>query len=563
MKNLILYTCLILIGTTVFAQNENDLLKEYNKLKKQFRDTSISSEDAKILGRSYLVKAQKTGENRFIGRGYYLLAIKNFEFKERIQYLDSSIYYTKDIKGDQKFPLFPYITKGLTLYYNKDYPEALNSYLLAVDAAQSRGNATAEYDMKNNIAILKRVSQEYDEAEKLLIECMLYEESKDKMYVNNYLYTLLQLSSVYYETAQTEKATALNTKGIKLAQANKNDFFYYAFTINEGINSYVKGNYEVSIDAILKSIPHLKADDVLVAEFYLGKNYHALGKKQKAIDYFKKVDTFYNKNKDLFPPLRESYVYLINNAKAKKDERKELYYTRQLLKIDSTIHADYRYLSKNISKKYDIPAYVASKDRLIEKLEGKNRRITKEKNWIVILGSILGILIISLLGYYYNLKKRYEKRYNDIIQQSNAIIEEEIVVKSTKLQAVPLGIDQHIVEEVLQTLDTFEKGEAYLINQISLKDVAKIVNTNSKYLSKIINSHKNKNFATYINDLRVDYLVNHIQIDTKYQKYTIRAIAEEIGFSNPEGFSRAFQKKTGLKPSYFIKKARQNATKKQ
>mgnify|MGYP000745972642 CR=1 FL=1 len=46
-----------------------------------------------------------------------------------------------------------------------------------------------------------------------------------------------------------------------------------------------------------------------------------------------------------------------------------------------------------------------------------------------------------------------------------------------------------------KSLEDFEKGGAFLTNQISLKDVAKLINTNSKYLSKIINTYKGKNFA--------------------------------------------------------------------
>ncbi|EDP98557.1 helix-turn-helix domain-containing protein [Kordia algicida OT-1] len=561
MKKLLLFLLLFFVGMIALSQQNEDLLKEYNNLYRQLR--SMSSEEAETKVRAYIGKAKTTSESRFIGRGYYLLALKSGQFEDKIVFLDSVLYYTKDIKDDKKFPLYAYMTKGVTLYFNKQYPEALNNYLLAVKQAKASGNSEAEYDMKNNIAILKRVTQDYEEAEKLLLECMLYEEGKDKMYVSKYLFTLLQLSSVYYESGKTKEASAINTKGIELAQAQKDDFFKHAFTVNEGINSHIKGDFKTSIETIQKAIPHLEVDDILVAEFYLGKNYDALGEKEKAINYFKKVDTFYTKNNDIFPPLRESYVYLIKDAVAKKDERKELYYTKQLLKIDSAIHADYRYLSKNISKEYDIPTYVANKDRLIEKLEGKNRRITNERDWIVIASSIIGVIIIGFLIYYYRLKKQYEKRYNDIIEQSNATIEEEIIVKNAKPQAVSLGIDQQIIEEVLKELSRFEAGEAYLTNQISLKDVAKIVNTNSKYLSKIVNSYKGKNFTTYINDLRVDYLVSHVQTDTKYQKYTIRAIAEEIGFSNPEGFSRAFQKKTGLKPSYFIKKVRENSVKKQ
>lgn len=149
------------------------------------------------------------------------------------------------------------------------------------------------------------------------------------------------------------------------------------------------------------------------------------------------------------------------------------------------------------------------------------------------------------------------------MSKSTASVEEKISVQDAQHRPISLEIDSTIVEEVLQSLESFEASNAYLENQISLKDVAKLVNTNSKYLSKIVNSYKEKNFTTYINDMRIEYLINHLQTETKYQKYTIRAIAEEIGFSNPEGFSRAFQKKTGLKPSYFIKKVREATQKKQ
>ncbi|MEM6721653.1 MAG: helix-turn-helix domain-containing protein [Bacteroidota bacterium] len=565
MKKRVVFILLLLVGTVVFAQDEEDLFKEFKTLIQQFRKDSVTPVKAKILATDYLAKTQKTGDKRFIGRGYYLLAIKNDDFTEKIQYLDSAIYHTKDLTGDDKFPMIPYLAKGTALTYDKNYKKALDTYFLAEKAAEERGYIRYKYLTKYSIAYLKRISGDFEEAEKLFKEYISYLESSKPRRVQGELQALFQLSSLYYESKNTEKAAEINKQGILIAKKNDFSRLYYSFVTNEGINLHIQKKYKTSIDSIQKGIPHLEERNQLVGIFYLAKNYFELGNKKKAIAYFKKIDTSYVKNQDLFPPLRESYVYLINNARAEKNDQKELYYTKQLLKIDSTIHADYKYLSKNISKKYDIPAYVASKERLIKKLQGQNQKIVQERDWIVIIGAILGVITISFLVYYYRLKKQYERRYNELMEQSNfnASIEEEITIKNAKSDVVSLGIGPEIIKEVLQSLEGFEQGEAFLINQISLKDVAKIVNTNSKYLSKIVNSYKEKNFTTYINDLRIDYLVKHVQTDTKYQKYTIRAIAEEIGFSNPEGFSRAFQKKTGLKPSYFIKKVRENAEKKQ
>ncbi|HLV70233.1 MAG TPA: helix-turn-helix domain-containing protein, partial [Xanthomarina sp.] len=77
--------------------------------------------------------------------------------------------------------------------------------------------------------------------------------------------------------------------------------------------------------------------------------------------------------------------------------------------------------------------------------------------------------------------------------------------------------------------------------------------TNSTYLSKIINTYKGKSINNYITDLRVDYIINELNQNHILRKMTIKAIALEIGFNNPESFSKAFYKKTGIKPSYFIK----------
>lgn len=85
----------------------------------------------------------------------------------------------------------------------------------------------------------------------------------------------------------------------------------------------------------------------------------------------------------------------------------------------------------------------------------------------------------------------------------------------------------------------------------------KKLETNSTYLSKTINQYKNKNFSQYINDLRIEDTITRLREDKKFRNYSIKAIAEEVGFSNSESFSKAFFKKTGYQPSYFIKNGEQ------
>lgn len=541
------------------AQGKDILSDEFRELKKTVFDKRVDVVTAEILIRNYLKKALRSDRKELIGRAYYVLSYKYGDVENSLKYIDSAIFYTKNIKEDTIFPMKAYFYKGVFLSRANDFTGALDKYILAESLAKASGNVEYQHHIKFNIGLLKRRLGDYEEAIKLFKECQVYENGREDMNVLRYQNILFQLSSIYYESGQIAKCSEINLQGIQLEVKDKKLDLHNNFIVNEGINLHIKGHYKASIDSIEKGVNHLlRESHKVIAYFYLAKSYDGLKNKEKALYYFKKIDTFFSETKELFPTLRTSYEYLIKNAKKDKDKEQQLYYTEQLLKVDSTIHADYKYLSNKIVREYDIPELIDSRNNLI--IDLKN-----QKKQIIIISILCVLLIIGLvIRYYYRLKSKYQKRYEEIVKQSNIIIEEEtIVAKNAKLHPVIKDIDVDIVNEVLEQLDLFEKENHYLTNQISLKDVAKMVNTNSKYLSKIINSYKEKNFATYINDLRVDYLIDRMQHDPLYQKYTIRAIAEEGGFSNPEGFLRAFQKKTGLKPSYFIKKIRESKENKQ
>lgn len=554
MKKHIIFIVSLFVGMISFAQEEHPMFDEFKSLREEFKSKTIKPEERKKRATAYLKKAKETNNKELIGRGFYLLASNNPNIKEKLQYLDSTILYTKHIKGDETFPIQAYMNKGATLYGQKDLKGTINSFIKAESYAEQNGDIVFQYDIKYNIAFLKRHIGDYKEAEALFLECKAYEENVKRKYGVSYISILYQLSCIYFEMSRIQEGNAINQEGIYWSKKRNNDPMYYAFVMNEGINLNKKGDYGASLDSLEKALPYVRPENVSFMNYYLGNTYYKLGQQEKGLYYFKKNDSILNATNDLYPSLISAYEYLINDSKAKKDLEAQLYYTNQLLKIDSITDKDYGYVLKAIVKQYDIPKYVAEREEVIYNLKKDNEIITNEKKWILIISALICVLAFIGLLYYYRLKKEYQKKYEAIINTTNSVVEEPIEIKESKVQPVSMDIDEKIVQHILEQLHLFEQEEKYLTNQISLKDVAKIVDTNSKYLSKIINAHKNKNFASYINDLRINYFIKQIQKDTTYRKYTIRAIAEDIGFSNPEGFSRAFQRKTGLKPSYFIRK---------
>lgn len=107
-------------------------------------------------------------------------------------------------------------------------------------------------------------------------------------------------------------------------------------------------------------------------------------------------------------------------------------------------------------------------------------------------------------------------------------------------------------EQILNKLKKFEHSKRFLNKDFSLAILAGQLDTNTKYLSEIINSHYQMNFNTYINRLRINYIVEKLKTDPNYIKYRISYLAENCGFASHSSFATVFKSITGLSPVKFI-----------
>ena len=68
---------------------------------------------------------------------------------------------------------------------------------------------------------------------------------------------------------------------------------------------------------------------------------------------------------------------------------------------------------------------------------------------------------------------------------------------------------------ILNKLKRFESSKRFLNKDISLAVLAGQLESNTKYLSEIINTHYNVNFNTYINRLRINFIIEKLKTDPK------------------------------------------------
>lgn len=101
-----------------------------------------------------------------------------------------------------------------------------------------------------------------------------------------------------------------------------------------------------------------------------------------------------------------------------------------------------------------------------------------------------------------------------------------------------------------------ECGAEFCDPGFSLDRLADLTGSNSKYVSQVINGTFHKNFSNYVNEYRIHLACLRIADSKTYGTYTMRAIAESVGFNSYPTFVSVFRKVTGLTPSVYQSKAR-------
>ena len=536
---------------------DNNYFKEEGNYQKQLAWANV-----------YLEKAQEDKKSIRKARGYYLVAILYYTDKplKAIQYLDSVIKYSKN-NSNKFFPAAAYCEKADLLLKQRKFDEALRNFNLAEQAALQT-NIDYYYVVRNYIATTKSEEMgEVGEALKLYQECFNYYRTKDyrgDYYSWDYQNIIFGLADCYKALKNSDSTTFYNSLGYNEALITKNKEYQFLFTLNEGANQVDKKNYSAALDSIRKALPELikvkNEINVLASYFYLGKAHAGLGNKSKAVENFIKVDSMYKIRKIITPEFVSGYSYLIDYCKQTGDKEKQLQYITTFMSIDSVLQRNYKHLNKVLLKEYDTPHLFADKENLIQSLKKKQTT------------SYVGILVLILLvvaiggfgGYQYYLKKQFRKRFDAIlfpaqVKNINNPKNEDIKIVAKEIVAEEIiaeeqsRISSEIVKYLLEKLALFEKDDAFLEKTITIQNTAVKLNTNTKYLSKVINENKGKTFVSYINDLRVEYAITQLQVQPKLRNFTIQALANEFGFNSAESFSSAFYKKHKIKPTYFIK----------
>lgn len=422
--------------------------------------------------------------------------------------------------------------------------QAIQITLKAYEIARNNDNKEWQAKILGNLSSLYRDSGLNDKGKEYLhkaLEVSKKIRNKDESY--RFQGNVYQELSYYSKNEQkiTEAITNLKKGTLyfeKISDVQSKNFLLATNMELLGSNFLLLKQIDSSLYYYNKGLEHLNRIDfeesALTGFIYngLGEIYLHQGAYEKAITYLDKAYVL-GEESDFFALKEKNYLILMHYYKETENQKEYLTINEKYLALTSQLE---------IAKKN-------TTNTLIRDLNTQERKSQKK---LLILTSITSLLTIMIVMSFYVYRK---KRRTDLLnfekimqnQKTNNKVESKpLITDSTNMS---LGTEERLLKE----LQLFEEKFLFLNENISLASLAVNFSTNTKYLSHILRKQYHKDFSTYINELKISYILDKLKKEKKYRKYKISYMAFECGFSTHSKFTSVFGQITGITPSQYIK----------
>lgn len=112
--------------------------------------------------------------------------------------------------------------------------------------------------------------------------------------------------------------------------------------------------------------------------------------------------------------------------------------------------------------------------------------------------------------------------------------------------------NSHINLYFKNILQLMKDEKLYQNTELRISDIAQRISLSPNYVSRIVNESAKMNFNDFVNQFRVNEVMEKLR-NKEYQKKSIFTLAQEAGFKSRSTFHTVFKKATGKTPTQYIK----------
>ncbi len=171
---------------------------------------------------------------------------------------------------------------------------------------------------------------------------------------------------------------------------------------------------------------------------------------------------------------------------------------------------------------------------------------------VVVLVIFIGMFGITQIPVFYSHHDILEKTKHPDPPSFDEFVAPQQEDESVAVRYAKSGLKESDGAELHQRLTEMMHEKAlYKRNDITLADLAALLDTHPNYLSQVINEREQKNFYNYINTLRVQAFIDATSNPDK-KHYSFLALAFDCGFNSKSTFNKYFKEVSGKTPSEYF-----------
>ena len=249
--------------------------------------------------------------------------------------------------------------------------------------------------------------------------------------------------------------------------------------------------------------------------------------------------------------------------------RSQQYKAEYFTEMDSIFNTREFDIVKNGLSEYEMEK-VETEIRDLQEKEEKRTATIRRLGWILLMIIGVSAALVGLIVVIYRQKKNLDKSYRDLFGMYNRLEENherasvqyreclDMLERKDRKRYDSSSLTDEKGLKLMREIDRIkETTEEYCREDFTLDYLCSLVDSNTSYVSRIINSHYGKNFNSFINEYRIRVACQRLS-DRQYSRQTIGAIGQSVGFRSNTTFTAVFRRVTGMTPSVYQKMIREN-----
>ena len=471
-----------------------------------------------------------------------------------------------DKMNDKERKIYNYALNnaGAIAMMRSDYLMAFSLFTKALDSVDD----AESYRTHNNIAGIYIYYNDYDNARKHLgLAYDIGVKQHDWPSVYNTVQNILDLN---WDMDSLHNSMTVIENFRKLPIASKDSNYIFVSYICNGMESLCHRQYSEAIGHFTSAIqaarnlPYTENFEV-PCHMYIAKAYMETGNYDEALANLRICEKKSMESEALDMLITTyRYMYLCHIRSGDLTNAHAVKYRYMELK-DSINNANEYGKIKDMEFFYQANKY----EKQLQQLTSE-KKIRGAISWAIGLGLLLTLSFLALVIYQ---NKKLAANNKDLFKKNVVLIEYKEYAEKLELEKNKEDSNSKEPEnERYKSSNLTVEGKEMLLGRIrrvmhtpsefcqedfTIDKLAILVNSNTKYVSQVINEKLGKNFNTLLNEQRISEVCKRLVDTVNHGNKTNDAIAEEVGFKSRSHFIRTFKKVTGLTPTQYQRMAKE------